>query len=134
MDETLLEAIHRLDQEIDEQKMVIARTREGITAIIEKTSSHQSIVEHRKAILVAKEELKKELAGNRSYLLATEDLAEEKLQLIDLKDIMSHNLVRYYRENDATQVPMTNDHRAKQLLVTAKLGKEEAFQEQLRFK
>jgi FlaA1/EpsC-like NDP-sugar epimerase len=133
MDETLLEAIHRLDQEIHEQKMVIARTNEGITAIIEDTDAHQSIVQYRQYILAAKEELKKELAGNSSYLRATEDLAEEKLKLKDLKDIMSHNL-RYYRENDATQVPMTNDHRAKQLLVTAKLGKEEAFQEQLRFK
>lgn len=134
-DEGILQQIHRTDQEIEAAKADLKKVSEAIQDCVENTKEYKEIQELKDLIKTKQADLKGSLQMDRQYNRMTEEKAELQFKLKDLKEILSHHLIRYNQETQEVQVPIASSQtKAKQLIITAKLGKEEYYQERMKFK
>jgi predicted nucleic acid-binding Zn-ribbon protein len=94
-DETTISAIHRLMQEMDETRQQVKTIRDNLKDVLTQNQEYQEL----------QEEIK-ELTTKRQ------------------QEIMSHHLVTYYNETQATQIK-DHDGEVRQVILSAKVGKPE---------
>jgi chromosome segregation ATPase len=126
MDESTIDAIHRLMTEMDETRGEIKTLRDAIKDILEQNDEYKTMQDELKELTTKRTELKKVLQEDKDYQLRNSELEEEKFKLKDLHEIMSHHLVTYYNETKSTQIK-DGDGEVRQVIISAKIGRPEVL-------
>jgi len=124
-DESTLQAIHRLMLELAETRQKMKMVKEQLKDIAEQNDEYRALQEELKELSGKRQTAKKLLEADKDYQVMNSELEELKFKLKDLGEIMSHHLVTYFAETQATQI--TDDQgETRQVIVSAKIGKPEA--------
>ena len=125
MDESTLNAIHRLLGEIAETKTKAKSAREQMTDIMAQNEEYKELEEELKELTTKRSKAKDVLKSDSDYQKFASELDELKFQLKDLAEILSHHLVTYYNETNATQIK-DDQGEVRQVIISAKIGRPEA--------
>ncbi len=125
MDETTLDAIHRLLAEIAETKTKAKSAREQMADIMEQNDDYKALEEELKELAPKRAKAKEVLKSDSDYQKFAAELDELKFKLKDLAEILSHHLVTYYSETNATQIK-DDQGEVRQVIISAKIGRAEA--------
>ena len=128
MDESTADAIQRLMGEVDETRHEMKVIKEAIRDILEQNDDYRSLQEELKELTAKRAELKKVLQDDKDYQQRASDLDELKFKMKDLQEIMSHHLVTYYNETQATSI-RDQSGEVRQIILSAKIGKPETLAE-----
>lgn len=125
MDEKTLDAIHRILGEIAEAKAEAKTIKEQLADIADQNDDYRELEEELKELTAKRVKAKEILRADNDYQKFSAELDELKFKLKDLGEILSHHLVSYYNETNATQI---KDDRGevRQVIITAKIGRPEA--------
>jgi hypothetical protein len=124
-DKTTIDAIHRLMIEIAETRGKMKTVKDQLKDIAEQNDEYRTLEEELKEMTSKRQTAKKVLESDRDYQLVNSELEELRFKYKDLQEIMSHHLVSYFSETQATQI--TDDQgETRQVIVSAKIGKPEA--------
>jgi hypothetical protein len=130
-DMELIESIRRVEQDIrqarDEQKELNTEFVEAIKELpeYEDVQTAARILQERRTDLAAAIKRDEECEMLRSQL------DEGNAKMKDLREILSHNLVRYHESAQSTSLPEAESKKVRQIILTAKLGQPEFVQEEL---
>lgn len=124
-DKTTLDAIHRLMLEIAETRGKMKTVKDQLKDIAEQNDEYRALEEELKELTTKRQSAKKVLESDRDYQLVNTELDELKFKYKDLQEIMSHHLVNYFSETNATQIT-DEAGETRQVIVSAKIGKTEA--------
>ncbi|HSX15121.1 MAG TPA: hypothetical protein VLE72_04460 [Candidatus Saccharimonadales bacterium] len=124
MDESTLDAIHRLMGEITEAKIEAKTLKDQLSDIAEGNDDYLELEDEIKDLVTKRTKAKEILRADKDYQKLSADLDELKFKLKDLGEILSHHLVSYYNETSATQI---KDDRGelRQVIITARIGRPE---------
>jgi len=123
-DETTISAIHRLMQEMDETRHQVKTIRDNLKDVLTQNQEYQELQEEIKELTTKRQQAKKLLESDRDFQTMNSELEELKFKQKDLQEIMSHHLVTYYNETQATQIK-DHDGEVRQVILSAKVGKPE---------
>lgn len=121
-DKTTLEAVHRLMIELAETRQKMKQIKDDLKDIAEQNDEYRVLQEELKEVSEKRATAKKLLEADKDYQVVNSELEELKFKYKDLQEIMSHHLVTYFSETQATEIP-TADGESMQVVVSAKLGK-----------
>ena len=121
-DKTTVEAVHRLMLEMAETREKMKTIKDNLKDIIEHNDEYRAIAEELKELGEKRTKAKKMLEADKDYQLVNSELEELKFKYKDLQEIMSHHLVTYFSETNATEIEMPEGD-SMQVVVSAKLGK-----------
>src|SRR5258708_180 len=93
MDESTIDAVHRLLGEIAESKAKVKTTREQIEQILDQNDDYKQLKDELKTLTTKRSEMKQVLNDDKDYRQFAEELDELKFKLKDLQEILSHHLV-----------------------------------------
>lgn len=124
-DKTTLDAIHRLMLEIAETRGKMKTVKDQLKDIAEQNDEYRVLEEELKELATKRQNAKKVLESDRDYQQVNTELDELKFKYKDLQEIMSHHLVNYFSETQATQIT-DEAGETRQVIVSAKIGKTEA--------
>ena len=122
MDESTIEAVHRLMLEMAETRAKAKRMSQDLKDIMEQNDDYRALQEELKALTAKRISAKKILQDDKDYQTIATELDELKIKIKDLAEIMSHHLVTYYNETHTTQI-QDNEGEIRQLIISAKIGK-----------
>ena len=130
VDMSQLQAIHRIENEIDESVKAIKALLEQHTGLIEDLDEYKTLEDALAAVKEARVKLKIAIRDNRELAKLEVDIAEAKFSLRDEREILSHHLVVYTQD---TGRDVVKDHEAhtRQIELKAKLGRRALDQERL---
>ncbi len=128
MDESTGDAIKRLMGEVDETRREMKVIKEAIRDILEQNDDYRGLQEELKEFTGKRADLKKVLQDDKDYQQRASELDELKFKMKDLQEIMSHHLVTYYNETQATSI-RDQDGEVRQIILSAKIGKPETLAE-----
>ena len=124
-DKTTIDAIHRLMIEIAETRGKMKTVKDQLKDIAEQNDEYRTLEEELKEMTSKRQIAKKVLESDRDYQLVNSELEALRFKYKDLQEIISHHLVSYFSETQATQI--TDDQgETRQVIVSAKIGKPEA--------
>jgi predicted nucleic acid-binding Zn-ribbon protein len=121
-DQTTLQAVHRLMIEMVETRQKMKTVKDQLKDVMEQNDEYRAIAEELKGVAEKRAKAKKLLESDKDYQLVNSELEELKFKYKDLMEIMSHHLVTYFSETQATEIA-TPDGDSMQVVVSAKLGK-----------
>jgi FtsZ-binding cell division protein ZapB len=124
-DKTTVDAIHRLMLELAEVRGKIKTVKDQLKDIAEQNDEYRALAEELKEVSEKRQTAKKLLEADKDYQLVNSELEEMKFKHKDLQEIMSHHLVTYFAETQATQITDESGE-TRQVIVSAKIGKAEA--------
>lgn len=124
-------AIQRLDIEIGEEADKCKNLKEQVAQLREEMPEFKEVERLSDELADARIRLRVALERTSSYTTMKEQVAESDFKLKDLREILSHHLTRYWRETDENQILLPDGKNAKQIIVTGKLGKVDAYQERM---
>lgn len=124
-DQTTLQAVHRLMIEMAETRQKMKTVKDQLKDVMEQNDEYRAIAEELKGVSEKRARAKKLLESDKDYQLVNSELEELKFKYKDLMEIMSHHLVTYFSETQATEIE-TPDGDSMQVVVSAKLGKSAA--------
>jgi predicted nucleic acid-binding Zn-ribbon protein len=124
-DKSTLDAIHRLMIEIAETRGKMKTVKDQLKDIAEQNDEYRVLEEELKELATKRQTAKKVLESDRDYQQINTELEELKFKYKDLQEIMSHHLVNYFSETQATQIT-DEAGETRQVIVSAKIGKSEA--------
>lgn len=127
MDESTLGAIHRLLTEIAEARAEAKAVKEQLKDLAEQNDEYRELEEELKDLTAKRTKAKEILKADTDYQKFSSELDEIKFKLKDLGEILSHHLVTYYNETNATQIKDETGE-VRQVIISAKIGKPEADQ------
>src|SRR5260221_9962636 len=119
-DETTIQAIHRLMQELDETRKELKVLRDNLKDVLEQNDEYREIQAELKELTGKRDEAKKLLQADKDYQEVNAKVDETKFKLKDLQEIMSHHLVTFYNERQATQIK-DQDGEMRQVIISAKI-------------
>lgn len=125
MDETTIEAIHRLMTEISETKQKAKTVKDNLKDVLEQNDEYKALEDDLKELTTKRAAAKKILQADKDYQLVASELEELKFKLKDLQEILSHHLVTYYNETSKTQLKDAEGE-VRPVILSAKVGKPEA--------
>jgi hypothetical protein len=131
-DPELLTSIHRIDQEIVQNKIALRQTQDEVDRMVEGLMAFKFLQEAESQIRALRVQLKVDTENDGEITARMDQMAKIRFDLRDLNEILSHHLIRYYMATEDSQVPLPKG-KAKQLIVSARLGKEQVYQERLDF-
>ncbi|HUD11195.1 MAG TPA: hypothetical protein VMS08_02190 [Candidatus Saccharimonadia bacterium] len=124
-DKTTIDAVHRLMLELAEVRGKMKTVKDQLKDIAEQNDEYRALAEELKEVSEKRQTAKKLLEADKDYQLVNSELEEMKFKYKDLQEIMSHHLVTYFAETQATQI--TDElGETRQVIVSAKIGKAEA--------
>lgn len=124
-DKTTLDAVHRLMLELAEMRNQMKTIKDQLKDVMEQNDEYRALQEELKELTQKRSQAKKLLEADKDYQLVNSELEELKFKYKDLQEIMSHHLVTYFAQTQATQI--TDDQgETRQVIVSAKIGKPEA--------
>ena len=121
-DKTTLQAVHRLMLELAETRQKMKTVKDQLKDVMEQNDEYRAIAEELKELGEKRTRAKKLLEADKDFQLVNSELEELKFKYKDLVEIMSHHLVTYFSETQATEIE-TPDGDSMQVVVSAKLGK-----------
>jgi predicted nucleic acid-binding Zn-ribbon protein len=124
-DRTTIDAIHRLMLELAEMRGKMKTVKDQLKDIAEQNDEYRALAEELKEVSEKRQAAKKLLEADKDYQLVNSELEELKFKFKDLQEIMSHHLVTYFSETQATQITDESGE-TRQVIVSAKIGKAEA--------
>jgi predicted nucleotidyltransferase len=124
MDETTVDAIHRLMLEMAEVRAKVRTMNQDLKDVAEQNDEYREIQDELKELTAKRATAKKLLEADKDYKVIADEVEELKFKLKDLAEIMSHHLVTYYDETRNTQI-QDSDGEVRQLIISAKIGKPE---------
>ncbi len=122
MDEKTIDAIYRLMGEVSEAKEQVKTTKDMLNDVLEQNEEYKQLQEELKELTTKRGEAKKLLQADKDYQKVNSELDELKFKLKDLYEILSHHLVTYYNETQATEITAPNGE-VHQLVLSAKIGR-----------
>lgn len=125
MDETTIDAIHRLMTEISETKQKSKTVKENLKDVLEQNDEYRALEDDLKELTTKRAAAKKVLQADKDYQLVSSELEELKFKLKDLQEILSHHLVTYYNETHKMQLK-DSEGETRPVILSAKIGKPEA--------
>lgn len=128
----LMQDIREREKEISTKKDRIKVLKEDLTEKIDNTDSGERVGKLRDQLKIAQEDLVAELKRNPEVNDLMEEIAAEKDTLKGMQMALSDDLVAYFAQTQERQVQMDEQGHARDVLLSAKLGKEEKqYQESL---
>jgi hypothetical protein len=124
-DKTTVDAIHRLMLEQAELRGKMKTVKDQLKDVLEQNDEYRAIAEELKEVSGKRATAKKLLEADKDYQLVNSELEELKFKHKDLQEILSHHLVNYFAETQATQIT-DEAGETRQVIVSAKIGKPEA--------
>lgn len=125
MDETTIDAIHRLMTEISETKQKAKTVKENLKDVLEQNDEYKALEDDLKELTTKRAAAKKILQADKDYQLVSSEAEELKFKLKDLQEILSHHLVTYYNESQKLQLK-DSEGETRPVILSAKIGKPEA--------
>jgi len=125
MDEKTIDAVHRILTEIAEAKAEAKTIKEQLKDLAEQNDEYRELEEELKVLAEKRTKAKDILKEDKDYQKFSVELDELKFKLKDLGEILSHHLVSYYNETQATQIKDETGE-VRQVVISAKIGKIEA--------
>lgn len=125
MDESTIEAIHRLMTEISETKQKAKTVKDNLKDVLEQNDEYRALEDDLKELTTKRAQAKKVLQADKDYQLVASELEELKFKLKDLQEILSHHLVTYYDESKKLQLKDAEGE-VRPVILSAKIGKPEA--------
>lgn len=125
MDETTIDAIHRLMTEITETKQKAKTVKDNLKDVLEQNDEYKALEDDLKELTTKRAAAKKVLQADKDYQLVSSELEELKFKLKDLQEILSHHLVTYYDESKKLQLK-DSEGEVRPVILSAKIGKPEA--------
>lgn len=125
MDETTIDAIHRLMTEISETKQKSKTVKDNLKDVLEQNDEYKALEDDLKELTTKRAAAKKVLQADKDYQLVSSELEELKFKLKDLQEILSHHLVTYYDESRKLQLK-DSEGETRPVILSAKIGKPEA--------
>ena len=132
LDPVLLASIHRIDKEVIHNKIALRQTQDEIQHRKEQLTTYKFLKEAEEQLRILRLQLDSDIQNNGDIVALMDQAAQIKQDLGEHKEILSNYLMRYYLDTESAQVP-TSNNRAKKLILSAKLGKEQAYQERFEF-
>lgn len=124
-EETTLDAIYRLMQELEEVRIKTRKMRDDLKDVLLQNEEYQELQEEVKELTTKRQLAKKLLEADRDFQTINSELEELKFKQKDLHEIMSHHLVTHYSQTQDTQIK-DPDGEVRQIILSAKIGKPEA--------
>ena len=127
----LIESIHRIDQDIADTRArikVLADTRRANVEELDEFKELELLMEE---VRNARGRLNAAMKDDSTISDIDAELVEERFKFNDLKEMLSHHLVLYNKEAEATFVDITGSEKVRPIVLSAKLGKPEYHQEEL---
>jgi hypothetical protein len=128
----LINDIHRVEQEIEECTAKIKTIKDDRKSQIEELPECKDLQGLTNDLKVARELLKGAIEADKDISTTSSELSEYKFKLNDLKEILSHNLVIYFRDT-GREVVEDFESTTRQIVIKAKLGAKALDQESLPF-
>lgn len=130
VDITMLHAIHRIENEIDDSVKAVKALLEQRNTLVEDLDEYKALEDALAAVKICRERLKIAIRDNRELNGVEVDIAEAKFKLRDEREILSHHLV-VYTQDTGRDVVKDHESRTRQIELKAKLGKRALDQERL---
>jgi hypothetical protein len=124
-DKTTMDAVHRLMIEMAELRGKMKTIKDQLKDVMEQNDEYRVLAEELKEVSAKRQTAKKLLEADKDYQLVNSELEELKFKYKDLQEILSHHLVSYFAETQATQIK-DEQGETRQVIVSAKIGKPEA--------
>lgn len=125
MDEKTIDSIHRLLGDIAETKAASKTIKEQLKDLAEQNDEYRALEEELKELTTKRAKAKEILKADNDYQKFSVELDELKFKMKDLAEILSHHLVSYYSETNATQIKDETGE-VRQVIISAKIGRAEA--------
>ena len=122
VDMQALQAIHRVENEIDDSTKAIKALSEQYTGLIEDLDEYQELEAALTAVKECRVKLKLAIRDNRELNKVEVDISEAKFKRRDLSEILSHHLV-VYTQDTGKDVIRDREGRTRQIELKAKEGK-----------
>lgn len=130
--QAILEDIRENEKEITAKQQKIKTLNEDLKEKVENTEAGDRVGKLKDQLKVAQEDLMSELKRNPEVNDLMEEIGAERQTISGLQFALSNNLVAYYSLTQERQVQMDEEGHARDVILTAKLGKEEKqYQESL---
>lgn len=117
----IIENVHRVWLEIQEGKALIRRHRGVLKDVLEQNDEWRELQELLKQMTKDRRRLQAIIAGDRDVQKAESEIEELQLKQKDLREIMSHHLVRYYEMSHDTSIA-DPEGEYRQIILSAKIG------------
>jgi polyribonucleotide nucleotidyltransferase len=127
VDAEMIESIRRVEQDIRESAAKTKRLKADALDAAQQLQEYQDVQELAAKLKEARATLKAAIMDDR---IAAE-LEAETATLKDLREILSHHLVRYREASENSYIEDEESNKVRPILVTAKLGKPEYHQEEM---
>lgn len=130
----LLETIKRVDDDIAANKEEMGKVKAAIDVIVESLDEFKQFKLAKEQIKAASTALKIAMSEDTAMAKLDAELDELKFKDHDLREILSYNLLAYRDETQEQQVKLGDGILdARSIILNAKLGKPEIYQERLQF-
>lgn len=128
-DQNTLFTIRKVALDVEVRKDKLKNLKEQAEDIVAEMPEYQEAQKTKLAFDAAKEKLRLALLNEPHHNDLLEEIAQEKQDLDDDKDVLSLHLVEYYTATHERQVELNeNTGDAREVIVTGKLGKKQKFQ------
>lgn len=124
-DVSTIDSVHRLMLELAEMRGKMKTVKDQLKDVMEQNDEYRALQEELKEVSEKRTRAKKLLESDKDYQLVNSELEELKFKYKDLQEILSHHLVTYFTETQATQITDETGE-TRQVIVSAKIGKPEA--------
>jgi methyl-accepting chemotaxis protein len=121
----MLEDIREYEQDIKAREARIKTLKEDLTEKIDGTAAAEEVGRLKDQLKTAQENLRQTLQRNREVNDLMEEIGAEQEVLKGLKFSLSNHLVAYSLLTKERQVQMDDEGHSRDILMTAKLGKDE---------
>lgn len=128
----MLEDIREYEKEISAKQQRVKTLNEDLKEKVENTDAGELVGQLKDKLKIAQEDLVAELKRNPEVNNLMEEIAAERQVISGLQFSLSNHLVAYSLMTQERQVQMDEEGHARDVILTAKLGKEEKqYQESL---
>lgn len=128
----ILNDIRENEKDIKAKEQRIKTLNEDLAEKVENTEAGERVGKLKDQLKIAQEDLVSELKRNPEVNDLMEEIGAEKEVLKGIKFALSNNLIAYFAQTNERQVQMDDEGHARDMILSAKLGKEEKqYQESL---
>lgn len=121
----VINAIHSLEVETNDHKRKLKEAKADYKSEVADLPEARRVADLKADLKVAQAQLDRAIQIDGTLNRLRVNIKEMTLKLTDLREIMSHHLVRYFEKSGRRIIKISKvDEMARQIVVTAKLGGE----------
>lgn len=124
----LMHTINDVDKEIRTEKARLKEWREDYKADIQSTDEYRALEAAKNDVKLAKAKLEHRVSTDSDLARDRAEIDAQAEKVRDLREILSHHLVEYFKETGKTAIRLDvlDQDQQQQVIVNAKLGRVEA--------